>query len=192
MNILLIGSGGREHALAWKIAASPLLTKLWCAPGNAGIAREAECVELDIANHAAVIEFCKSNAVDLVVVGPETPLAAGIVDDLAAAARLSRAHFSREFRRAFGETPHAYLLSRRLERAAALLRGTDYSVADICVQVGLTSVGSFTSSFGRAYGLTPTQYRDSFPSAASLARIPLCVLKAYGRPANSTIGEDTG
>src|SRR5436305_493027 len=85
MNILLLGSGGREHALAWKIAASPLLTKLWCAPGNAGIAQEAECVALDIADHSAVIDFCKSNAVDLVVVGPETPLAAGIVDDLAEA-----------------------------------------------------------------------------------------------------------
>ena len=85
MNILLLGSGGREHALAWKIAASPLLTKLWCAPGNAGIAREAECVALDIADHAAVIDFCRRNAVDFVVVGPETPLAAGIVDDLAAA-----------------------------------------------------------------------------------------------------------
>jgi phosphoribosylamine--glycine ligase len=85
MNILLLGSGGREHALAWKIAASPLVTKLWCAPGNAGIAREAECVALDIADHAAVIDFCKRNAVDLVVVGPETPLAAGIVDDLTSA-----------------------------------------------------------------------------------------------------------
>jgi phosphoribosylamine---glycine ligase len=83
MNILLLGSGGREHALAWKMAASPLLTKLWCAPGNAGIAREAECVALDIADHSAVIDFCKRNLVDLVVVGPETPLAAGIVDDLA-------------------------------------------------------------------------------------------------------------
>ncbi len=85
MNILLLGSGGREHALAWKIAASPLVTKLWCAPGNAGIAREAECVALDISDHAAVIDFCKCNMVDLVVVGPETPLAAGIVDDLASA-----------------------------------------------------------------------------------------------------------
>ena len=85
MNILLLGSGGREHALAWKIAGSPLLTKLWCAPGNAGIAREAECVVLDIADHAAVIAFCKANKVDLVVVGPEAPLAAGIVDDLATA-----------------------------------------------------------------------------------------------------------
>src|SRR5438034_3782923 len=82
MNILLLGSGGREHALAWKIAASPLLTKLWCAPGNAGIAREAECVALKIADHAAVIGFCKANHIDLVVVGPEDPLAAGIVDDL--------------------------------------------------------------------------------------------------------------
>ncbi|WP_047309018.1 phosphoribosylamine--glycine ligase [Rhodopseudomonas palustris] len=85
MNILLLGSGGREHALAWKIAASPLVTKLWCAPGNAGIAREATCVALDIADHSAVIAFCKANAVDFVVVGPEAPLAAGIVDDLAAA-----------------------------------------------------------------------------------------------------------
>jgi phosphoribosylamine--glycine ligase len=85
MHILLLGSGGREHALAWKIAASPLVTKLWCAPGNAGITREAECVALDVANHAAVIDFCKKNDVELVVVGPETPLVAGIVDDLAKA-----------------------------------------------------------------------------------------------------------
>jgi phosphoribosylamine---glycine ligase len=85
MNILLLGAGGREHALAWKIAASPLLTKLWCAPGNAGIAREAACVELDIADHAAVIDFCKTNKVDFVVVGPDAPIAAGIVDDLNAA-----------------------------------------------------------------------------------------------------------
>ncbi|KAA0075269.1 phosphoribosylamine--glycine ligase [Tardiphaga sp. P9-11] len=85
MNILLLGSGGREHALAWKLASSPLLTKLWCAPGNAGIAREAECVALDVADHAAVIDFCRTNKIDFVVVGPEAPLAAGIVDDLAAA-----------------------------------------------------------------------------------------------------------
>jgi phosphoribosylamine---glycine ligase len=85
MHILLLGSGGREHALAWKIAASPLVTKLWCAPGNAGIAREAECVALDITDHAAVIDFCRNNAVDFVVVGPDAPIAAGIVDDLNAA-----------------------------------------------------------------------------------------------------------
>src|SRR4051812_39963975 len=85
MNILLLGSGGREHALAWKIAASPLVTRLWCAPGNAGIANEAECVALDITDHAAVIDFCRGNAVDFVVVGPDVPIAAGIVDDLHAA-----------------------------------------------------------------------------------------------------------
>src|SRR6476620_7051578 len=85
MKILVIGSGGREHALAWKIAASPLVTKLWCAPGNAGIAKDAECVGLDITDHAAVIDFCKRNAVDFVVVGPDAPIAAGIVDDLNAA-----------------------------------------------------------------------------------------------------------
>src|SRR4051794_14577246 len=85
MNILLLGSGGREHALAWKIAASPLLTKLWCAPGNAGIAREADCVAIDITDHAGVIDFCRNNAVDFVVVGPDAPIAAGIVDDLDAA-----------------------------------------------------------------------------------------------------------
>src|SRR6266699_7337453 len=85
MNILILGSGGREHALAWKIAASPLTTKLWCAPGNAGIAQEAECVPLDITDHAAVVAFCKANKVDFVVVGPEAPLVVGIVDDLEAA-----------------------------------------------------------------------------------------------------------
>ncbi|MGO4711586.1 phosphoribosylamine--glycine ligase [Bradyrhizobium sp. 2TAF24] len=85
MNILLLGSGGREHALAWKIASSPLVSKLWCAPGNAGIAREAECVALDVTDHAAVIAFCRTNKVALVIVGPEAPLAVGIVDDLAAA-----------------------------------------------------------------------------------------------------------
>jgi phosphoribosylamine--glycine ligase len=85
MNILLLGSGGREHALAWKMAASPLVDRLWCAPGNAGIAAEAELVALDIADHPAVIAFCKRNKVDFVVVGPEAPLVAGIVDDLEAA-----------------------------------------------------------------------------------------------------------
>jgi phosphoribosylamine---glycine ligase len=85
MNILLLGSGGREHALAWKMAASPLVDRLYCAPGNAGIAREAECVALDIADHAAVIALCKSNRIDFAVVGPEAPLVAGIVDDLEAA-----------------------------------------------------------------------------------------------------------
>src|SRR5215211_854926 len=113
------------------------------------------------------------------------------VDDLARAAGLSRAHFSREFRAAFGESPHAYLLTRRMERAAALLRLTDRSVADICFSVGLQSVGSFTTSFTRTYGVSPTAYRARFPPAAHHALIPTCVLRAYGRPQSSTFREDS-
>ena len=112
------------------------------------------------------------------------------VDDLAAAAGLSRAHFSRAFRAAFGEPPHAYLLTRRLERAAALLRTTDRSVADVCFSVGLRSVGSFTTSFTRTYGRSPTAYRAAFPPAAHQARIPACVMRAYGRPQRRTFEED--
>jgi phosphoribosylamine--glycine ligase len=119
MNILLLGSGGREHALAWKIAASPLVTKLCCAPGNAGIAQEAECVALDIADHAAVIDFCRENAVDFVVVGPETPLAAGIVDDLAAAGI-----------KAFGPG-----------RAAAQLEGSKGFTKDLCKANNIPTAG---------------------------------------------------
>ena len=113
------------------------------------------------------------------------------VDDLAGAAGLSRAHFSREFRRAFGESPHAYLLTRRLERAAALLRSTDRTVADICFSVGLQSVGSFTTSFTRSYGMSPTAYRARFPPASQQALIPTCVLRAYGRPQYRTFREDS-
>ncbi|MEX2105624.1 MAG: helix-turn-helix transcriptional regulator [Solirubrobacterales bacterium] len=112
------------------------------------------------------------------------------VEQLARAAGLSRAHFSREFRRAFGESPHGYLLTRRLERAAALLRATDSSVAEICMSVGLQSVGSFTTSFKRAYGRTPTEYRDSFPPASAAALVPTCVVRAYGRPQHRTFRED--
>jgi len=110
MNILLLGSGGREHALAWKMAASPLADRLYCAPGNAGIAREATCVALDPADHPAVVAFCKSHAIDLVVVGPEAPLVAGIVDDLAAAGI-----------KAFGPT-----------KAAARLEGSKGFAKDLC------------------------------------------------------------
>jgi phosphoribosylamine--glycine ligase len=110
MNILLLGSGGREHALAWKIAASPLVDRFFCAPGNAGIAQEAECVALDIADHAAVIAFCRSNGIDFVVVGPEAPLVAGIVDDLEAAGI-----------KTFGPT-----------RAAAQLEGSKGFTKDLC------------------------------------------------------------
>ena len=111
------------------------------------------------------------------------------VSDLARAAGLSPAHFSREFRRAFGEAPHQYLLTRRLERAAALLRNTDRPVTEICYAVGLTSLGSFTTSFRRVYGRSPLAYRASFPPAARLIRIPRCMAQAYGRPENRTFRE---
>src|SRR3954447_8894993 len=113
------------------------------------------------------------------------------VGDMAAAAGLSRAHFSREFRREFGESPHAYLLTRRLERAAALLRTTDNAVVEICLAVGLTSVGSFTTSFKRMFGATPTEYRAQFPPAAAWAVVPACVVRAYGRPQHRTFREDS-
>jgi AraC-like DNA-binding protein len=113
------------------------------------------------------------------------------VDDMAAAAGLSRAHFSREFRRTFGESPHAYLLTRRLERAAALLRYTDRSVAEICVSVGLQSVGSFTTSFKRMFGMSPTAYRAKYPPAAAHARVPACFVRIRARPQNRTFREDS-
>jgi AraC-like DNA-binding protein len=112
------------------------------------------------------------------------------VGDLAQAAGFSRAYFIRAFRGAFGEAPHAYLLTRRLERAAALLRDTDRSVTEICLAVGLSSVGSFTSSFRRMYGASPTAYRAMFPPAAQRAPIPACVWRVYGRPQHRTFRED--
>ena len=115
MNILLLGSGGREHALAWKMAASPLTDRLYCAPGNAGIARDAECVALDLADHAAVIAFCRTTGIDFVVVGPEAPLCAGIVDDLEAAGI-----------KTFGPT-----------KAAARLEGSKGFTKDLCRANGI-------------------------------------------------------
>src|SRR5436190_4928538 len=110
MNILVLGSGGREHALAWKIADSPLIERLYCAPGNAGIAQQTECVPLDLADHAAVAGFCRDRRIDLVVVGPEAPLCAGIVDDLESAGI-----------KAFGPS-----------RAAARLEGSKGFTKDLC------------------------------------------------------------
>jgi phosphoribosylamine--glycine ligase len=115
MNVLLIGSGGREHALAWKLARSPLLKRLYAAPGNPGIARDAEIVALDATDHAAVVRFCQHAAIDLVVVGPEAPLVAGIVDDLAAAGV-----------RAFGPN-----------KAAAQLEGSKHYTKVLCAEAGI-------------------------------------------------------
>ncbi len=112
------------------------------------------------------------------------------VSDMAREAGLSPAHFSRTFRETFGESPHQYLLTRRLERAAALLRSTDRSVADICFLVGLGSVGSFTSSFRRMFGTAPTAYRAAHPPASLLARVPACIVRAHARPENRTFRED--
>jgi AraC-like DNA-binding protein len=108
---------------------------------------------------------------------------------MAAAAHMSPSHFSRRFSVTFGEPPHQYLLTRRLERAAALLRTSDWSVTDICFAVGWNSVGSFTTSFHRVFGLTPLAYRSSFAPAESWLRIPRCVAQAFGRPQNRTFRE---
>jgi len=130
MNVLLIGSGGREHALAWKIAASPLVGRLVCAPGNAGIAQECELAALDPADHAAVIAFCRARAIDFVVVGPETPLCAGIVDDLAAAGI-----------KAFGPS-----------RAAARLEGSKSFTKDLCRENGIP-----TAAYARFTAAAPAK-----------------------------------
>lgn len=109
---------------------------------------------------------------------------------MAAAAGLSRAHFSREFSRTFGESPKGYLMTRRLERAAALLRNTDRPVIEICLDVGLAGLGSFTTSFKRHFGKTPTEYRAAFPPAAAQVIVPDCYVRLYGRPQHSTNREE--
>jgi AraC-like DNA-binding protein len=106
--------------------------------------------------------------------------------DMADAAGLSRSHFSREFKRAFGESPNQYLLNRRLERAAHLLRHTDWRVSEICLSVGLRSVGSFTTSFSKTFGVSPTEYRRMHPPARAHVMVPGCITRLYGRMALST------
>jgi phosphoribosylamine---glycine ligase len=115
VNVLLIGGGGREHALAWKLRQSPLIGRLYCAPGNAGIAAVAECVALDAADHAAIIRFCKEGAIGLVVIGPEAPLVAGLADDLEATGI-----------KAFGPS-----------REAARLEGSKGFTKDLCAAYGI-------------------------------------------------------
>ena len=150
MNVLLIGSGGREHALAWKLAASPLLTKLYAVPGNPGIAKEAELVALDIADHAAVAAFCRQKSIDLVVVGPEGPLVAGLGDDLRA-----------EGIKVFGPS-----------KAAAQLEGSKGFTKDLCAKYGIPTAG-----YGRfrdadaAQGLCPrSKARRSWSRPTALPR----------------------
>jgi AraC-like DNA-binding protein len=114
------------------------------------------------------------------------------VPTLARAARLSPAHFSREFRRAFGETPHQYLLTRRIERACYLLRTTDMQVAEVCLAVGFNSVGSFTTTFRRHMGISPTEYRRESGGPSQSDRIPLCFIKAWTRlPGDGAFREDS-
>ena len=134
MNILLLGSGGREHALAWKIAASPLTDTLYCAPGNAGIAQEAQIAALDITNHAAVIAFCKTGKIDFVVVGPEAPLVAGIVDDLETAGI-----------KTFGPT-----------KSAAQLEGSKGFTKDLCRNNDIPTAAYERFTAARAWS-SPTQ-----------------------------------
>src|SRR5579872_2838735 len=117
MRILVVGSGGREHALCWAIAASPLVDKVYCAPGNAGIAEEAECVPIGVMDTAGMVAFCRKETIDLVVVGPEAPLVAGLVDALEA-----------EGIAAFGPT-----------KEAAALEGSKGFMKDLCAREGIPS-----------------------------------------------------
>src|SRR3954465_6608537 len=171
MKILLLGGGGREHALAWKIAASPLTTKLWCAPGNAGIAQEAECIPVDLTDHAAVIALAKKVAADFVVVGPDNPLVAGIVDDLEAAGF-----------RTFGPA-----------KAAARLEGSKGFTKDLCRKYGIPTAayGRFTDAasakaYVRAQGAPIVVKADGLAAgkgvvvAASVAEAEAAVDMVFG------------
>ena len=114
------------------------------------------------------------------------------LEALARAAHVSPRHFSRSFRQTFGETPHQYLLTRRIERACYLLRTTDMRVAQVCLAVGFNGVGSFTTTFRRHVGVSPTEYRRENDDSSEADRIPLCVIKAWTRlPPNGAFGEDS-
>ena len=185
--LLLWRSSKREDADDGKTGARHLDV---ARPLNARVGRRLSTVVVDLARHPARHLL---RAKDLIDARYRDPLD---VPMLARAAHMSPAHFSREFRRTFGETPHQYLLTRRLERAAALLRNTDHAIIDVCLAVGLRSVGSFTTSFTRTYGLSPAAYRAAHPPAVARARIPTCVQLAWARPRSSSqssrFREDTG
>jgi phosphoribosylamine---glycine ligase len=185
MNILLIGSGGREHALAWKLAASPLLTRLYAAPGNPGIAEEAECVPLDIADHAAVADFCRAKAIDLVVVGPEAPLVAGIADDLRIAGI-----------RVFGPS-----------QAAARLEGSKGFTKDLCARYGIPTggYGRFTelaaaNDYLRAHGAPIVVKADGIAAGKgvtvamtigeAMAAVEACLGGAFGAAGAEVVIEE--
>lgn len=177
MKVLLVGSGGREHALAWALAASPVLTRLYCAPGNAGIAEVAECVALDIEDHAAIIQFCIDHGIGFVVVGPEAPLVAGLADDLAAAkikvfgpskaaARLEGSKgFTKDFCREFNIPTAAYRRFDHREPALAyaaehplpvvvkadgLAAGKGVTVAETHAEAAVAIEACFAGAFGAA------------------------------------------
>jgi phosphoribosylamine--glycine ligase len=185
MNVLLIGSGGREHALAWAILASPLLGKLYCAPGNAGIAEIAECVALDVADHAAVVRFCRERRIELVVVGPEAPLVAGLADDLAearikvfgpsgAAARLEGSKgFTKDFCAEHGIPTAAY--ARLADRAAALAYVQHQSLPIVVKADGLAA----------GKGVTVAETRE-----AAAAAIEACFSGALGGARSEVVIEE--
>jgi phosphoribosylamine--glycine ligase len=177
MNVLLIGSGGREHALAWKMSTSPLLSRLYCAPGNGGIAEIAQCVDIPVADHTAVMRFCKDNAIDFVIIGPEAPLVAGLVDDLTttgikcfgptqAAARLEASKgftkdLAREFKiptAAYGRFDNAtaakaYLAEQKLPivvKADGLAAGKGVAICTTRKEAEAAIEACFRGAFGKA------------------------------------------
>jgi phosphoribosylamine--glycine ligase len=166
VKVLLIGGGGREHALAWKLAQSPLLDRLYCAPGNAGIEEIAECIKLEVANHAAVISFCKENDIGLVVIGPEAPLVAGLADDLAATGI-----------KVFGPS-----------RQAARLEGSKGFTKDLCAEYGIpTAAYRRFAEAGAAKAYVATQSLPIVVKADGLAAGKGVVIAATREEANAAI-----
>lgn len=185
MHVLLIGSGGREHALAWRIDASPLLSKLYCAPGNAGIAEVAECIPIDSSDHATVVRFCRERAIDLVVVGPEAPLVAGLADDLGsagikvfgpskAAAQLEGSKgFTKDFCREFGIPTAAY--GRFKDRVSALAYLAERPIPIVVKADGLAA----------GKGVTVADTRE-----AAIAAIDACFSGTFGAAGTEIVIEE--